>query len=164
MNFRKLPAGVRLVKKEFNILPATSSNDRNRRRIAILIVDEFLRAGDDVHQAFYLKANLYQTLKKINLTCEPIPEEKRLQELSRSKRQKMRDFGPLKLVSNNVKLGYRKPYPATKVLVKILMEDADGFSRDNIRGGTPQTFKHLQKDASLFTKQKRISLYRADSV
>jgi len=167
LDFRKLLAGVRLIKKEFNISPVRRSNEKNRRRIAILVVDEFLKAEGDMHQAFYLEANLYQALRKVQLKCDPTPEEIRLRELGRSKRWRLKSFDPLKLVSENADLEYKKPYPITKTILNILTKDkenTDGFPADNNRRGTPQTFKHFQKDPQLFKKQKRFSLYRANKI
>jgi len=164
LDFTELLARVRLLKKEFNISPVKQSNEKNRRRITILIVDEFLKAEGDIHQAFYLEANLYQVLRKAQLKCDPTPEEIRLRELERSKRQRLKGFSPLRLVSENAYLPYKKTYPITKAIMKILTEkeNINGFSGDNIRRRTSQTFKHLQKDTRLFKKQKGTSLYRAD--
>ena len=156
---------VRLIKREFDISLVKRSNDRNRRRIAILVVDEFLKTRGGTDQAFYLEANLYQALKKVSLRCSPTPEEIRLRQLPRRRSAKIRRFDPLKLVSENADLEYEKPYPLTETILAILTEDkenSNGISGDNIRRGTSKTFKHLQKDARLFTKQKRPSLYRAD--
>jgi len=89
-----------------------------------------------------------------------------MREVRQGGRQKLRGFNPLKLVSENAYLPYKKAYPITKAIMKILTEkeNINGFSGDNIRGGAPQTFKHFQKDTRLFKKQKRVSLYRADQV
>lgn len=166
MNFGSFLKRIELIKDEFNILPAKQSNDRHRRRITLLVVDEFLRAGGDIHQAFYLEANLYQSLKKVNLQCNPIPDEVWKRELPRGRKIKIKGFNPLKLVSQSARLKCRGPYPITRKALSVLLtqkkEEDDGFSTDNNRGGTAQTFRDLKKDPCLFTKQKRPSLYRAD--
>jgi len=165
LDFHDFFERVRLIKKEFDILPVKQSNDRYRRRIALLIIDEFLKSGGDIHQAFFLEADLYRQLKKVSLRCNPTLEEVRIRELRRSRRQKIKSFNPLKLASENADLPYKKPYPLTREIIRLLTdkkEDTDGFPGDNIRRGAPQTFKYFQKDTRLFKKQKGTSLYRAD--
>jgi len=154
---------VRLIKSEFGIVPAARGNDTSRRRIAILVIDEFLRLGGDVDQAFFLEENLYETLKNHHFTCNPTPEEIRIRELPRGKKTKMRRFDPLKLASEYFEPKSKNPYPLTEAIIRMLSkwEDKDGISGDHLGGGTPQTFEHLQKDSGLFTKQKGPSLYRA---
>jgi len=155
---------VKLIKTEFGITPVKRGNDTSRRRIAILVTDEFLRSGGDIHQTFFLEADLYQVLRKLDLRCDPTTEERRLRELPRKRHQKVKNFDPLRLVSENFDPENEKPYALTEAIVKILSEDEedfDGVSGDNIRGGAFKTFKHLQKDSCLFTKQKGSSLYRA---
>ena len=143
MDFHDFFEQVRLIKKEFNILPIKQSNDRYRRRITLLIMDEFLKSGGDIHQAFFLEANLYQELRKVSLRCDSTLEEVKMREVRQGGRQKLRGFNPLKLVSENAYLPYKKVYPITKAIMKILTEkeNINGFSGDNIRGGAPQTFK-----------------------
>ena len=165
MDFHDFFERVRLIKREFDILPVKQNNDRYRRRIALLIIDEFLKSGGDIHQAFFLEADLYRQLRKVSLRCNPTSEEVRMCEVGRGRRQKLRGFNPLKLVSENADLPYKKPYPLTREIIKLLTdkkEDTDGFPGDNIRRRAPQTFKYLQKDTRLFKKQKGASLYRAD--
>lgn len=155
---------VKVIKTAFGITPAKRSNDTSRRRIAILVTDEFLRSGGDIHQAFFLEVNLYKNLKNCRFACNPTPEEIRIRELPRRKKQKVRYFDPFKLVSDNFEPERKNPYPLTEAIIKKLMkdeEDSDGVSGDHLRGGAPQAFKHLQKDTGLFTKQKEPSLYRA---
>ena len=154
---------VRLIKSEFGIVPVARGNETSRRRIAILVIDEFLRLGGDVDQAFFLEENLYETLKNHHFTCNRTPEEIRIRELPRGKNKKMRRFDPLKLVSEYFEPKSRNPYPLTEAIIRILSEQEgkDGISGDHLGGGTPQAFEHLQKDTGLFTKQKEPSLYRA---
>lgn len=155
---------VRLIRSEFGIAPANRGNDTSRRRIAILVRDEFLRSRGDVDGAFFLEENLYGTLKNRHLSCNPTPEEIRIRELPRGKNAKIRGFDPLKLVSENFEPKSKDPYPLTEVIIRILSEEEeeDGISGDNLRGGAPQTSEHLQEDTRLFAKQTRSSLYRAD--
>ena len=155
---------VKLIRTEFHITPVKRSNDTSRRRIAILIRDEFLRLGGNVDQAFFLEENLYGTLKNRHLSCNPTPEEIRIRELPRGKNAKTKGFDPLKLVSENFEPKGKDSYPLVQAIIEILSkeEEKDGLSGNNLRGGTPQTSEHLQKDTRLFTKQARSSLYRAD--
>ena len=153
---------VELIKRSSGIEKVKRSNDTFRRRIVILIVDEFLRSEGDIHRAFLLEANLYSSLQKHNFTCNPTPEEIRMREFPTGKR-----LDPLKLVSKNVKPEEEKPYPLSKAIIKILFqekEDNHGVSTDYHRRGAPQTFRHLQKDSRLFKKQAGASLYRTDKV
>lgn len=106
--------GIRLIKSEFHITRVKRGNDRSRRRISLLVIDEFLRSGGDIHQAFFLEANLYTNLKNHHFTCNPTPEEVRIRELPRRKKQKVRCFDPLKLVSDNSEPERKNPYPLTK--------------------------------------------------
>ena len=161
-NIEEFLQQVKLIKREFGITRVKRVNDRSRRRIAILVTDEFLRYGGDIDEAFFLEADLYRLLRKTNLKCEPTPEEIRLRELPRRRHRKIKNLNPLKLASENFEPENRKPYSLTEAIVNILTgdeEDFDGVSADNIRRGTSQTFKHLPKDARLFTKQKGPSLY-----
>lgn len=163
-NTREFLERFERVKIGFDIRSVRRGNDTFRRRIAILIRDEFLLAGGDVDQAFFLENNLYHNLGHCHLTCNPTPEEIRIGELSRKKGEKLKGFDPLKLVSENFGSAEKKPYPLTEAIIRALTEkeDEDGFSGDNPRGGAPKAFEHLQKDTRLFKKQKGTSLYRAD--
>jgi len=161
---REFLKGVKLIRTEFHVTPVKRGNDASRRRIAILIRDEFLRVRGDVDRAFFLEENLYGTLKNYHLSCNPTPEEVRIRELPRGKNAKMRGFDPLRLVSENFEPKSTDPYPLTEAIIRILSkeEEENGISGDNLRGGAPQTSEHLQEDTRLFTKQTRFSLYRAD--
>jgi len=152
------------IKNEFHIRPLRRGNDTFRRRITSLVRDEFLLSGGDVDQAFFLENNLYQNLRCHHLACSPTPEEIRIGELSRRSGVRFKTPDVLKLVSENFRSQEKTPYPLTSAIIEILTkeEEEDGFSRDNLRGGAPQTSEHLQKDTRLFTKQARSSLYRAD--
>lgn len=163
IDVRKFLEQVRDLKKRFRIAKVARSNDKHRRRIAVLVRDEYLRLGGDIHQAFFLEADLYRLLKKVNLGSNPTPEEMRLRELPRRRGQKAKTIDPLRLVSENYDPGDEKCCPLVKIVLNLLAEEEkDGLSGDNLRGGTPQTFEHFQKDARLFTKQTGPSLYRAD--
>jgi|GEM_PF-3628760 len=151
------------IKKKYHISKVARSNDRCRRRIAALVRDEYLRLGGDIHQAFFLEADLYNFLRKMNLECDATPEERRLRELPRTRDQKGKRIDPLRLVSETYDPGEVKCYPFMQAILDILSEEEkNGIPRDNPRGRAPQTLEHLQKDARLFEKQKGTSLYRAD--
>jgi len=156
---------VRLVKKDFHICTVKKGNDRYRRRIINLIIDNYLLMGGEIHRAFYLEADLYKQLKKVNLSCDPTPEEIRIREL-REKNNKVKHFNPLKLVSENFEEESEEPCPLTKKIINILTkkEKENGFSTNSTRRGTFKTFKYIQKDTRLFKKQKRFSLYRVDQI
>jgi len=98
---KAFPGQVGLVKEEFNIRKVKRSNECFRRRVTILVVNEYLLADGDIHRAFYLEADLYRKLKKENLSCDPTEEEIRYRELPRRKDNRGRHFNPLKLVSEN---------------------------------------------------------------
>lgn len=98
---KAFPGQVGLVKEEFNIRKVKRSNECFRRRVTILVVNEYLLADGDIHRAFYLEADLYRKLKKENLSCDPTEEEIRYRELPRRKDNRVRHFNPLKLVSEN---------------------------------------------------------------
>jgi len=157
---------VRDLRKSFGIARVKKGNDRDRRRITKVVVDEFLRAGGDVHQAFFLEANMYWSLKSLHLTCDQTPEERRIGELGRKRGVELRGFNPLKLVSESFKPKDTRPYRLTEAILKILAhkEDDNGISRDNPGGGAAKTSQHLQEDPCLFKKQRGPSLYRADEV
>lgn len=156
---------VRSVKEDFHIRKVKQSNERSRRRVTILVVNEYLLAGGDIHRAFYLEADLYKELKKENLSCDPTEEEIRSRRLPRRKDKRIKHFNLLKLVSENFVEENKISYPLTEKIIHILTkEDEDGLSTDNIRRRTSKIFKHFQKDTCLFEKQKGLSLYRANKV
>ena len=150
------------VKREFSIKVVRRGNDTARRRVAIIVVDEFLMAGGGIHQAFFLEANLYHNLKRYNVSCDPSPEEVRLRELCRKKGTRMGGFNPLKLVSENIEPEDTEPYLLTEAIIEILTEnkeDDNGFSTNHKGGPTPGTFGHLQEDPRFFEEQKKLSFY-----
>ena len=155
---------VRLVKKDYHIKRVKRGSDRSQRRITILVINEYLKEGGNIHKAFYLEANLYRSLRKENLTCDPTEEEIRLQDAPRRKDKKIKHFNPLKLVSENFDTGGKQTYPLTKKIINILKEDKSGLPTDNTRRRAFKTFKHIQKDTRLFKKQARLSLYQANKV
>lgn len=158
---------IREIKRKFSIKVVRRGNDTARRRIAILLVDEFLMAGGGIDQALFLEANLYHNLKRLQFRCDPTSEETRLRELRRKKGINLRGFNPLKLASENIEPENYNPYPLTEAITKILTEDKEeknGFSGDHKRRRPAQSFRYLQKDARLFKKQKGPSFYRVDEV
>lgn len=155
-------SAIRSTKRDFHIRRLKRSNDRSRRRISILVVDEFLRARDDIHQAFFLEGNLYHNLKTHHLSCDPTPDETRLQQLRRKKGTRIGGFNPLKLVSENIEPEDYETYPFTEAIIKILTEDKenqDGISTNSKGGATPGTSEHLQEDPRFFEEQKKLSFY-----
>ena len=157
---------VRSVKEEFHISKVSKGNDRYRRRIANLLIDKYLLTGGEIHKAFYLEADLYNQLKKVNLMCDPIPEEIRIRELRGKKDNKIKHFNPLKFVSENFEAENEESYPLTKKIINILTkkEEKDGIPADSTRRGAFKTFRYFQKHTQLFKKQKRFSLYKANQV
>ena len=156
---------IQQIKREFSIKVVRRGNDTARRRVAIIVIDKFLKAGGGVDKAFFLESNLYHNLKRLNLSSDPTPEEIRLRELRGGRKIRMRGFNPLRLVSENIEPEDTEPYLLTQAIIKILTEnkeDNDGISGDHKGGGPSQTFKHLQKDPRLFKKQKGPSFYRAN--
>ncbi len=152
------------IKREFSIKVVRRGNDTTRRRVAIIVVDEFLMAGGGIHQALFVEANLYHNLKQLNLSCDPTPEEARLRQLRRQKRTRISGFNPLKLASENIEAEDYEPYSLTKAIINILPEEKEGQNElsGNHKGrGPARTFRYLQKNAQLFKKQKGPSFYRA---
>ncbi len=154
---------LKRVKEKFHIKRVKRTSVRSRRRITILARDEYLRLGGDIHQAFFLEADLYHLLRKVILGSDPTPQEKRLRELPRRRRPEGKSIDPLRLVSETYDPEDNIPCSLAEFVFNILTEEEqDGISGDNRRGRALKTFAHLQEDARPFTKQKRTSLYRAD--
>lgn len=101
---------VKSLKRELDINPVRCSNDKARRRVTNLIVEEFLQNGGDSHDAFFRESDLYIALKKVNLSCNPTPEEIKLRELPRKRDAKLRNFDLLELVSQNFESESEEPY------------------------------------------------------
>lgn len=80
------------LKKEYNIAPSPyATNETNRRRIAIIVTEAYLKSGGDFNKGIFLERELYDELKHEKLSCDPIYRE------IRSKELKHRDWNPLKI-------------------------------------------------------------------
>lgn len=79
-------------KEDYGIRPVSKNmSDTDRKRIAILITEEYLKAGGSSYKAMFLEREIYDGLKHEKLTCDPISREIHSQEL------KHHDFNPLKI-------------------------------------------------------------------
>jgi len=117
-------------KNDYNIKPKSKNiNDTERRRITILVIDEFLKAGGDNIQAIFLEQELYERLKGLKLRCDPINYE------IRAKENKIKNFSPLKLTSepHNYPCG-RKSKIVTELLKTLTeKEKTNGATKPQIR-------------------------------
>jgi len=78
---------------------AKLTSDIEARRIAILAANCYLKHGGNVHQAGFLERDIYEAAKMLDLACNPISAEIRIEELSmiHGKREVFRNFNSLKL-------------------------------------------------------------------
>ena len=83
---------LRLLKGKYEIRIAKSSNDLNRRRIARVVIEAFLRyhrlqkdlsLNEFQMLAVVIELAVYLKLRELSLICEPIDEEIRLEEEGR---------------------------------------------------------------------------------
>lgn len=82
------------LKKGFNIrLVSKNISDTDRRRITILVTDEYLMEGGDNIQAIFFEQELFERLKGLKLRCDSIHYEIRAIE------NKAKNFNPLRLTS-----------------------------------------------------------------
>jgi len=164
---RELLTRVRDLKKELGISPVKRGNDRDRRRITIAVLWEYLKLKGDVDQAYFFESEVYHSLKKCNLCCDPLPEERRLEELARTERRhhiRTRSVNPLKLVSGGRRLGSKEePDPLIREIIRILMNEEvtkNGVSADYSREGSSQSPRYIKKCPRPFKKKERLSLYK----
>jgi len=158
---------VRALKKELNILRVERGNDKDRRRITIAVLWGYLKLGGDVDQAYFFESDMYHFLKRCNLCCDQLPEERRLAELERSSRTstpRMKGVNPLRLVSEAREPGSNeRPEPLVREIIRILLEEevrANGVSRDNNREGSHKGPWHIKKCPRPFKKKEKVSLYK----
>jgi len=83
---------------------ARPTSESDARRIAIIAADEFLTINgyDFINAAYWFEQAVYQSAKKLNLTCEPSEEELRIihtQKELRRRRISHKEINPLKLMS-----------------------------------------------------------------
>lgn len=80
---------LRLLREKYEIRPAKISNDLNRRRIARVVIETFLRyhplqkvlsVNEFQMLAVVIEMAVYLKLRESSLICEPIDEEIRLRE------------------------------------------------------------------------------------
>ena len=89
---------LRLLRGKYEIRPAKISNDLNRRRIARVVIEAFLRyhplqkvlsVNEFQMLAVVIELAIYLRLRGLSLICEPIDEEIRLEEEGRVGNRKM---------------------------------------------------------------------------
>ena len=157
---RELLGQVRVLKEELNILGVKRGNNKDRRRITIAVLWEYLKLGGDVDQAYFFESDMYHSLKRRNLCCDQLPEERRLEELERSSRTstpRMKGVNPLRLVSEAREPGSNeRPDPLVREIIRILLEEevcANGVSRDNSREGSHKGPRHIKECPRPFKKK-----------
>jgi len=166
---RELQAKMGILKRQLDIHSVKRGNDKDRRRITVAVVWEYLRLGRDVGQAYFLESELYRALRQCHLSCDPLPEEKRLEELR--KKQGSCSWGvrvnPLKLVSERRWAIEEQIDPLVEGIIKVLTREEvknDGVSTDHSREGSHKDSRHIKKCPRPFKKKERISLYKPHSI
>ena len=103
------------LKSEFDIreIPQAVVTNQMKRRVTILVTDEFILAGGGIHQAFFFESCLYHHLKKESFNCEELPIESQEYE---KKVKARKGFNPVKLVSETYV--WEDDSPCLKALVK----------------------------------------------
>ena len=162
---------VESLKKELHIHPVRRGNEKDRRRITIAVLWEYLRLGGDVDEAYFFESDTHHSLKNCNLSCDPLPEERRLEELKRKNRGSAaptRPVNPLKLVSEGREhTGNEDPDPLVEEIVRVLKSEEvkkDGLPADNSRGRASQGPGYIKECPRPFEKKKGFSLYRPDQI
>lgn len=152
---------IEKLKTDYNISIAKTNNPTINKRITILVTDAFLIAGGDIHQNFYFEQDLYQALKSIPFTCDPIQAEEDYWEMPRKERK---GWNPLKLVSENASQEPPTKYMTELVndVINILKKEVkNGVRRDNHRRRPLRTFKSKKVGTFKPKKKKRTSLHIA---
>ena len=118
LNINSFLEGLDDIKRSYCIRYSTKRiTDIESRRIAILVANCYLEHGGNVNQAGFLERKVYEAVKVLDLTCEPIPDEIRIRELAcgRGMHNVYRGFNPLKLAiegSDNYLIGGYTPLVA----------------------------------------------------
>ncbi len=82
------------ITQECNIATTNKpTSDVAARRIAIVTKNGYLKCEGNIHYADLLERQIYEAVKMLNLTCDPIPEEIRAKKMGWSRKE----FDPLKL-------------------------------------------------------------------
>ena len=125
MNECEFLEGVRELIQEFRIQPVKiKTSDKNARRIALLIGEKYLSlwTNEETNRfqiaADCLMTKIYQAVRKLNLSCDIIPEEARVRE------EKLHNFDVLKIGFLDL-----KPTKLSTSVLLILKEANSGNSK-----------------------------------
>lgn len=93
------------------------TSDVAARRIAILTADCYLKHGGDINRVSLRQRQIYEAVKMLNLSCDPIPEEIRAKKMGWSREE----FNPLKLSSIEGEEKYLTTYtPLIALIIRKL--------------------------------------------
>jgi len=145
-------------------LSARPTSDSDARRIAIIATDEFLKANgaEYVHQAYFFEQTIYQSAKRLQLTCDAHDEEIRINQLQfelKRRRIPHNEINPLKLISEALtREEYRGEY--------IDIKPAGGSSgekpeRIHNRGNTRQISRNKQVETLSTKDSRRVAVHKA---
>jgi len=127
---------INQLKREYRIKPKPNSSDKDYRRIAILISDELLSQGYGINQIPVIEELVYQEAKKLLLSCDPIPEEIRISQISKPRRG---NFEPLKLWSDRMKVdldSIELPESINQILNQLATEVENGGNESRENGNS----------------------------
>lgn len=112
---QKFLNSLKPLRQEYDIreIPQQTVTSKMKKRIAILVTDEFILANSNIHQAFFFESCLYFHLKKESFNCNELPIESQEYE---KKVKARKGFNPLKLVSQNYT--WEEDSPCLKALVE----------------------------------------------
>lgn len=155
---------VRFIKDEYYIrlIPKKEVTNKMRRRISILVTEEYLKAGGGIHDAFFFEAYLYDNLKNESLNCEKLDIEI---EEEQKKYKKRKGFNPLKLVSERYKIT-NKSKCITALALEIITElkkeaKKNDSRRHHTREGPIGGFSHQRPHTKKATG-KRATIFQPE--
>jgi len=135
MESEKFIERIKELKWEFNIKHIKRlTSGRDARRIAILVVDEFLklRKNEDVNDYQYtasvIEKQICSGVKALTLCCDRIPEEIRIAGLPWRKRQ---GIDPLELAWESYHYEMEQQLELTQDILRILGGETNGDQRSN---------------------------------
>ena len=154
---------LRRLRERYAIRPSKSSNDLNRRRIARVVIEAFLRyhplqkvlsVNEFQMLAVVIEMAVYLKLRALSLFCEPIDEEIRLEEEGKVGNRKMtgteaRQFA-LKLSCQNLLATGERPEDFVDCcdfvdkIIQILKGEKNGRRKKNsVSDAIPRPVDHI---------------------